>query len=66
MKKLILIILFLNSIIGFSQNKKSYQVVFKGIVLSEVAVFKHRVGPYIFLFIKKNSQILLSDSSSEL
>ncbi|MHB0756886.1 FEKKY domain-containing protein [Polaribacter sp. M15] len=36
MKKLILTILFLNSIIGFSQNEKSNEIVVKGIVLSEV------------------------------
>ncbi len=36
MKKLILIILSLNSIIGFLQNEKSNEIVIKGRVLSEV------------------------------
>jgi len=36
MKKLILTILLLNSIIGFSQNEESNEIVIKGIVLSEV------------------------------
>ncbi|SRX56139.1 hypothetical protein [Aequorivita sp. CIP111184] len=36
MKKLILTILFLNSIIGFSQNEKSNEIAINGIVLSEV------------------------------
>ncbi|MGS2738747.1 FEKKY domain-containing protein [Sinomicrobium sp. M5D2P17] len=36
MKKLILTILFLNSIIGVSQNEKANEVLIKGIVLSEV------------------------------
>ncbi|MBQ4818612.1 carboxypeptidase-like regulatory domain-containing protein [Aquimarina sp. MMG016] len=36
MKKLFLTILFLHSIIGFSQNEKENEVLIKGIVLSEV------------------------------
>jgi len=60
MKKLILIILLLNSIIGFSQNEKTKEILIKGTVYSGVNNRPFDYGVYLF-FQKKHKGTISND-----